>query len=306
MCLSLLGGVFLFVGGPDSTSPRSFQRLWDSGHIVLFFLWASLLTLTIKQRPGVKRHRLVVSLVLFSICLGAGIELIQVMIGRTFSWGDVMRDVIGTLLAVAVFLRKTGEGRDVPLVMAWILIGVCLMVEFTAFARVASDEVLASLQFPVLSNFETPFEADRWGKNSLGRSRDVSKNGDHSLKVRLLTTPYSGVGLTYFPEDWRGFKWLTMGLYKQSPGELELHVRVHDAIHTRTGNRFRDRYNETFTVHQGWNDITVETNRIRKAPADREMDMKHIQGLGIFAMNLDDEEVIYIDDVALTGRAPVR
>jgi hypothetical protein len=63
-----------------------------------------------------------------------------------------------------------------------------------------TDEWIAKNQFPVLADFETPFEIYRWvGGTAFDIDNGISYHGGSSLKIQLNTSKYSGVALKYFP-----------------------------------------------------------------------------------------------------------
>ena len=104
--LSVLGGLFLFFGGPDYYSPRSYRLAWDLGHICVFFLWTLALMKTWK---GFAKRPLQTQLVLIltiTLCVGFLIELAQSGSHRTFSIEDIFRNIIGSTAAI-VFLSPS-------------------------------------------------------------------------------------------------------------------------------------------------------------------------------------------------------
>ena len=76
-------------------------------------------------------------------------------------------------------------------------------------AEAIMDEIIASNQFPVLSDFETPFEKMRWtGGVRFSVETRQARHGKKSMKIVLRTTQYSGVALDYFSHDWRSYEYL--------------------------------------------------------------------------------------------------
>jgi hypothetical protein len=167
-------------------------------------------------------------------------------------------------------------------------------------AKVSIDEYLSMKKFPVLSDFETPFEIERWsGKTKLKINNDIVRNGKSSLRVPLITTKYSGVSLKHFPNDWRNFSTLQFSVFNASSDPLEIHCKVHDKLHIANGYTYDDRFNGEFMLTHGWNDIKISTDIIANAPVKRKMDLSNIRSFGIFVVSLSQPEVIYIDDVRL-------
>ena len=119
------------------------------------------------------------------------------------------------------------------------------------------------------------------------------------MRVSLGTTLYSGVSLEYFTGDWAGFSQLQCSIYNPDANPLSITCRIHDVVHIQGVQRYEDRYNHSFILAQGWNTIRIDLEDVKKAPANRIMDMGHIRGVGIFATRLPRPRVIYIDDVAI-------
>ena len=93
--------VLLFVGGPRTGTSSSALHIWDLGHIFLFALGSYIL---IKDLPFLSRqHFFTQLLVIFTLSLLLGIisEYIQVKFHRTPDVGDLGRDILGGLIAVA-------------------------------------------------------------------------------------------------------------------------------------------------------------------------------------------------------------
>lgn len=293
--------VLLFVGGPGYYSPRSYQQAWDLGHILFFAILTYLLVNQWQRLSKEPFNRQGIGIFIIALFLGVAIELLQSLIdGRTPSYGDIIRNFIGCLVALAFFIpsrKKVPRTRLRILQFSVVLIAV---LQIFPVAKSLIDEAIAREQFPVLSDFETPFEIDRWSSRSrVSINHEIAKHGKSSLKVRLTTAQYSGIALRYFPHDWRGFDSLQFNVYNASSTPLEIVCRVHDSFHYAKGGRYDDRFNKRFTVTQGWNDIKISLEDIAKAPKSREMDLSSIQGFGIRVLRLPQPEVVYIDNVRL-------
>lgn len=302
--LSVLGVVFLFVGGPDYYSPRPYRVAWDVGHIALFFLWTYALILTWKgfaRKPFQMQFILILLIALF---VGLSIEWAQSLFQRTFSIDDTVKNIVGGAAAV-VFLSPTRITLSRTRLRA-IQIIVCLSLVLVTypFVRVLTDEVIARAQFPTLSSFETPFEMHRWQSRSvMAIDQETVKEGRASLKVSLTTERYSGAGLEHFPSDWRGYKYLHISIFNASREPLTIVVRVNDVQHRRSKQSYSDRFNRQFVLGYGWNDIDIPLEDIASAPKNRVMNLRSIRDIVIFASNLKAPKVIYVDDVRLKGVA---
>lgn len=162
------------------------------------------------------------------------------------------------------------------------------------------DEHHARQQFPVLSDFESPFEIQRWhSEDDLQIDHTVHYTGRSSLRINLNTDQYSGVSLQYFPQNWQNFSQFQFCAYNPSSQPLAITCRIHDTAHTTGVQHYSDRFNRTYTLIHGWDFITMPLKDIQSAPATRFMDLGQIRGVGIFVIRLPHPRLMYIDDVQL-------
>lgn len=300
--LLLIGLPFFFFGGPGYHSSRSFQSTWDLGHILFFAVLSCLLNLYLTRRyrylSAWFRFVLIFSVV---FVIGLTVELLQMGNGnRTPSVLDMLRNQLGCLFAYAFLLKQ--ESRRVP--WRWLFrvtVLLLLLLAVWPLTRALIDENLAARQFPVLSDFETPFERYRWvNTRQLRQEADVVRHGRKAARVQLSTAKYSGASLFYFPGDWRGYEMVQWSVYNPQTEPLELHCRIHDNHHKEHGYEFNDRFNQQFNLKPGWNDLAVSLEKVQHSPKDRLMDLQHIEGFGIFVIQQKVPLEIYLDHVHLS------
>lgn len=298
--LLLLGGIFFFVGGPSEPVARSVQSAWDMGHVVFFFA-ATVVWIKWGRRGTVGNSVRGWVVVLASVAvIGLGIEGVQVLIGRSGEFSDLLRNLVGTVLALAFFAPdgglQVGWARTTVRVVAMVLLIVASVPLLVALA----DEISASRAFPVLADFETPFQLSRWESDgTLSVERDIVRNGRRALKVPLSTARYSKVNLQFFPGDWSQVSVLLASVYNPHPDPLDLNLRIHDEWHDKHGQRYSDRFNRVFTISSGWSDLMIPIDDIATGPTDRLMDLSKIAGLSFFTVELTEPRTIIIDEVAL-------
>jgi VanZ family protein len=292
--------LLLFVGGPDAFSSRTYKYSWDLGHILSFFIWSYLLLNSwewISKQSFLIQSILVLS---FALVLGVLIELIQINIGRTFNVVDVFNDFIGSLITLIFFNASRRNISKVILRLLQFTAVFLILLAIFPLARASVDEYFSTKKFPILSDFETPFEIGRWNnKDKLKINHDIVRNGKSSLRVQLSTTEYSGTSLKHFPNDWRDFSALQFSVFNTSFEPLRIHCKVYDMLHSVNGYTYDDRFNEEFMLTHGWNDIKIRIDIIANAPVKRKMDLSNIRSFGIFVVSLSQPKVIYIDDVRL-------
>ena len=162
------------------------------------------------------------------------------------------------------------------------------------------DEFISIRQFPVLADFETPFEQSRFrGMAACGRSNQVAWSGRGSLMLRLTTDTYSGTSLQYFNGDWSAYKTFSCAVFNPGKNTVNLLLRIHDLLHERGTMEYSDRYNTAFRLLPGWNPLTVSLADVRNAPKDREMDMGQIKGVGFFVVHEPEPLILYLDTLKL-------
>lgn len=301
--LILVSGIcflLLFVGGPDNFSPRSYKHSWNLGHIFFFAIWSYLLLSSWEWISKKSFLMQCILILLFALVFGTLIELIQLNIGRTFSIVDVFYDLIGSLIALTFFYPSRKNIPKTFLRLLQFTAVLLVLLAITPLAKASIDEYFSMKKFPILSDFETPFEIGRWSdKDKLKINHDIVRSGKSSLKVQLSTTKYSGTLLQYFPNDWRHFSSLQLSVFNTSSEPLKIHCKVYDKLHTTNGYNFNDRFNGGFILTHGWNDIKISTDLISNAPVRRKMDLDNIHGFQIFVAGLSQPIVIYIDDIRL-------
>jgi len=298
--LLLAASAFFFVGTPGDLTTRSAERAWDLGHVAFFFAatlawikwgWSS--------RSGSYVRLWVLALGCVTV-IGICVEGMQALFGRSAALSDLFRNLVGAVLALA-FWGVGGKWKATWMRPA--LRSVALLILVVALSPLAvalSDEISASRTFPVLSDFETPFQLSRWTSDVvLTIERNTVREGDGALKVPLSTARYSTASLQYFPGDWSGTSLLEASIFNPDERPLELVIRVNDEWHDKHGMRYDDRFNRVFTIAAGWNYLAIPIADIVAAPRDRAMDLTRIEGLSFFTVELPEPRTIFIDQVAL-------
>ncbi len=297
----LAAGVLFFYGGPSAHSIPSLKELWNLGHVLYFALFVYLLS-----RPAFigrlsSKHIWIIAL-LATLVLGLLVELAQYFSGRSADLNDLSRNLCGALLVLA-FLPGLMHLSSKKLVVT---IRV-LVLGFGAFhlsplAIALSDEIAARQQFPVLSDFNMPFEVGRWsGDAGITVVSGLAGKPGRQLKVDLGTQTYSGVSMDYLRGDWRGYKTLNLEVFHSDSQPLSLTLKVYDEQHRseRSGGFYSDRFNREYQLETGWNSIKIDLEDIQLAPKTREMDMSQIAKVSFFATRLKQPLTIYLDRVYL-------
>ena len=299
LLLLIAGAPFFFLGGPGPHGARSFIALWNMGHVLFFSLASFLFCRFFRIRfPGVSQIKRELFVFLIVLVSGTLIEALQMGFdGRSPDVYDILRNLLGCLITFVFFdsvpSRKLKWWKSLPVLSVLFLLLVALYPLF----RGALDEIIAEQQFPVLSDFETVFEENRWsGKEMSSIEKGLARHGNHALKIQLGTDLYSGVGLRYFPGNWLGYTSLHFSIFYPGRESLRITCRIHDTAHN---NEYTDRFNRSFMLRQGWNDFVISLTDIQHAPLNRLLNLAEVENVKFFVVQLDEKQTILLDYIYL-------
>lgn len=299
-----IGLPFFFFGGPGFYSARSIVHLWDLGHI-LFFALFTLWLQGLRPLQRMKTRPLTSLAILFFLPFLTGfvIECLQFVVnGRSPSIADMLRNQLGVLIAL-VFQRWPQYRAKTHHYAILSLRGLALALLFAALLPLLTavwDEQQARRQFPLLADFESSHELSRWFYWKQLRLEDqIVRHGRSSARVQLSTAKYSGIALFHFPRDWRGYRRLHFSVYNPRQSRLLINCRLDDSAHRQRHGPYEDRFNTSFSLLPGWNDLSVSLLQAAAAPKDRTMNMAAIKGFGLFVIEQKEALAIYLDHVYL-------
>ncbi len=284
-----------FIGSPEDYSPRSLKHAWNMGHIIYFAILPLAIILCINIENIKSWHQISIAFGM-AVVFGTLLELFQSSFGRTFDVFDLMRNVIGAMVGVSFICPVR---RVIPGVIKLLTLGL-VATQLYPIAEALSDEYHMRRDFPILSDFETPFQIQRWeGSATMSVVKDIGSTKSRALKAVLPITKYPGVSLKYFLPDWHLYKRFQFKVYSPYPKPLSLTCRIHDEAHEEAVQHFDDRFNKTFQINSGWNTISIDLIEVGQAPKNRLMDLTSIRGIIIFAVSPALPLTIYIDDLRL-------
>lgn len=295
-----LMSILFFIGGPNYHSQRSFKAFWNLGHIIYF---AFLPVLLFSLIPGKKLKPIFkISIILgITLTLGTLVEVFQYGFNRTPDMGDLFRNMIGAGIAICFLLPITKSVPKTPMLILRTTLVFLVASQFYPIVIALIDEYHARQEFPILSDFQTPFQIHRWSSDAaITIENDIGNQGNRAMRTDLTTQLYSGVALKHFPGNWQQYQFLQFRIYNPSADTIAITCRIHDKTHTQSVQHYHDRYNKTNSISQGWDTITISLDEVRRAPDKRQMDLSQIFGVGFFASNLPHPRTIYIDDVRLS------
>lgn len=279
---------------------RLIPFVWNIGHVALFFtlMW---LVLNLYRPPrNIGFWPFIIGVNILVMLIGLGIEEFQLSQGRQSSFEDIYKNCLGASLAVAFHPNTLSLRRPVRLVLRIVLASLLLIALLPLMVNTL-DWFYARASFPVLADFESPFEEHRWS----GEDRAVvsSADGNHRMKKRFRKGRYSTLSFFYFSPDWSGFECIRIRVDNPGDERIRLHLRINDRLHNDNERRYVDRFNHKVMIDPGRNEIRIPLESIRTAPRQRDMDLRRMEEITFFSANLREEIVLYFDDLELLDTA---
>jgi len=301
--LPALAGIVLLLWVLATGRPPHPTMLWHEvfnlGHIPLFGLVAVLaLEASRALMPGLSArpfsHYLVAFVFVAVISLVS--EVIQLDLpGRKAEVQDAVHNLIGAVCFLAIRYafdtNYRSQANRVPRgLSSWDLIELAWRYGMRAAA------------FPVVVDFDS-----RWQQPFLSLPRaglaTVPAPGEWRSKagqtVAELSFPHErwpGVTVREPYPDWDGYRTLRVQIFSPNNQVVPLTFRIDDARHNQ---EHRDRFNRTVNIEPGPNDISISLEDVRKAPADREMDLGDISQIILFTNMPEEPLSLYLSDVWL-------
>jgi VanZ family protein len=238
-------------------------------------------------------------IMVFVFIAGGLIELIQPYFGRTASWRDVGFNLLGGCFGLIFFMPsgRCKPGRRFLLLAKFVVLAFAIIM-FSAPAMALWDMRRASRQFPVLGDFESRLETRRWSRGKIDKG--FARHGRASLQVPLETgKKYPGTSLLNSFGDWTGYSFFAFSVHNPDPEPLFLKVSIRDHKHFRRGGRYKDRFNRSFQIEQGWNDISIPLEDIKNAPFKRTLELDNLTEVVFFTVDLPELRLMHLDYVRL-------
>lgn len=287
--------VFLLLTDLGNEKSEVFKALTNFGHFPLFGILALALLwiLNNSKWPVLNPNLYAISFVI-AVALGIATEYLQMLTpDRYFETKDIFHNIVGAFtFLVFAYPSSTFSGKKI---MAAKIVSICILVSatFPIFSSVM-DAWHMDRDFPLLGSFETRLEMKRWTSNTseIKRSYKHPAHGSFSLEAHLLPGQYPGISQEHVSGNWSGYDVFAFHVYLEGSSALPVVVRIHDNYHDQT---YDDRYNRTFLLKPGENDVIIALDDVRKAPRMRLMDMTRIANICIFSHNLEESRVLYLD-----------
>ena len=309
----LAGVVFLLwvlVTGRPPRPTLMWTEAYDLGHIPLFGVMAVLLLEASRALLGNRRlsegnHYLVAFVTVAVISLLS--ELAQLgMPGREAQARDALHNMIGAGCFLA--LRAAWDRRHVTggeAVHRRLLIAAAVLVLLLAFWPLfvlGWHYAMRTAALPVIADFESTWQqpfiyaprVDREVVPAPAGWRE--RSGRPVTRVTFRPRPWPGIIVREPYPDWTGYQTLRFQVYSELPETRPVVLWIEDEDHN---DRRSDRYERTFRMGPGVNDIAVPLANIRRAPAEREMVLSRISFMMLFTRRPSEPFELYFGDVWL-------
>jgi hypothetical protein len=129
-------------------------------------------------------------------------------------------------------------------------------------------------------------------------SDEHATHGRKSLRLELYSSEYPGLAPMLDENDWRGYKNLCFDIYNSEEEVLSVTVRIDDR---KDYPNYGDRYNESFIIQPGMNQIRIPFNSLLTSNTGRALDLKKIYRLLIFMVRPEKKVVLYVDYLRLVS-----
>jgi len=293
LCIPLL-----FFGSQLLSHFRLLPYLWNYGHIALFaaIFWLIFSKSNIFAERSI--YWTLTTTILSIILVSVAIELIQSINSREFSFLDIIRNCLGTTIAIAFHPNSFSDNRTFSRSnLKYSVVGVLIIFSYPLMINTA-DTINAYRSFPVLSDLESPYELTRWSGNQLEVEK-LDANNNHVLGNTFTTDEYSNLTFESFPSDWTGYTRISFRIFNEDTANHILTLRIHDEHHRNSNWDYNDRFNQVINLTSGWNKLTIDLNLVRMQPNKRNIDMSKIEKFIIFSNNFQTSARLYFDDFRL-------
>jgi len=298
----LLLSCLLFIGGSDTSSHRIYQEFWNTGHMVLFAGLAMIL-LPLPLFDKKPWWLLFAFISLFCLVLGMAIEAIQLVVGRSFEMKDLLNDLLGGYLGLLFFTALQSQRPIIIRVVMYPLMLLLVVVALRPLVSVVVDEFIMEDEFPVLADFETPYELSRWDTHLASISIDDKqvRYGQKAMRIEFVAGEYPGISLKSFPGVWQGFATVKFSVYNTTDLDITIKLKIYDRQHIDDGYEYSDRFNRELILRPGWNDFSIATENIQAAPKLRSLELGDVASFSLFLNELDKPMLMYFDGLRLSS-----
>ncbi len=304
VALLAIGGLLRILAIPDRPDRTIYwNAVFDFGHVPLFGFVALLIRYIWVRTTGQRTVVASMGAWLLTAVLAGGTEILQLTEPRRNpSLEDFLRGATGAGAFLLLDAAARGGNQMTRRARATIAIGGAVLIAGSAngLAEMFAIYAARNAALPVLfrldgSWWEKPFV--KTGLSTLQPAASGGRGSGHATMARIDLTPglYSGFLLDEPYPDWSHYQRLAFTVSSESP--VNLSIRIHDDWHNQ---QYDDRFNRQFAVAPGPPlRVSIPLEDVRKAPAHRQLDMRRIRGIVMFAYQLEHPLQIHLGEVRL-------
>lgn len=288
------------------------REIHNFGHIPLFGIMAALilnLSFIFLQTIIQKRYLHYILAFCITVMLGVILEFIQISGPRDADIGDIWRDIIGALIFLGIYLIYDSKMTDLFSIMkkrvkTIVIIGLLILITLSILPAViwGGAYLYRDWNFPTICGFESILENKFFRYQNAILEITTPPEGwlgiksEHAGRLTFMPAKYPGLNIEEPYPDWTEYGVFCISIYSELENPVALYFRIDDLHYNQT---WEDRFNYSFTVLPGYNQIDISIEEIRQGPVNRKMDMTAIANILLFAHNPLDTFSVYIDDIIL-------
>ncbi|ABM02316.1 hypothetical protein Ping_0458 [Psychromonas ingrahamii 37] len=219
--------ILFFSRVPVVISDRLTDTLWPIGHIVSFACWAWWLLSCNVYIKSESSKRQLLFLLLITLTIGGGIELLQPFFSRRAQLSDLYYDLFGTFFAY-LFFGNFNKNNKLLIVSRFLYITLLLYITSPAMLAV-KDEYDLRMDFPIIAKFDSYSELTRWKADlplSMVNTSELSETrvaDTNLMKVTFAAKKDSAQYYVFLPAIGKGIS------------RLSFHFLILTKLHLRLG-----------------------------------------------------------------------
>lgn len=278
------------------------ETFFNSLHVPVFgVVAAGLYIATASQKNWTDVKRIVVVCIAVLV-LSVISEAAQIPGPRDASVRDLVSDWLGAVAAIALIRAyNINQIRNRRHKICAAMFGTTiLLIALSSLIGVSAAYVERHYQFPILVSFDGRFsEYFRRPQNSTLKIIEHRIYAESIGQVTLGDGAWPGIVFHDIQPDWSAHSVLIFEFGLDSDSTLDIHIRVHDLIHSRGDQPPGDRFNRTIALRPGRQSVKIPLQEIRNAPENREMDLSRIDGIAVFCSRNDTGRTFDLVEIRL-------
>lgn len=300
--------LILFVQLPGES--LLWHELQNTGHTIIFVIMTLVFMGILRGVLPVADNRVLISYAITVAVLSAVAvltELGQQLTYREPNVVDVVRDMAGIFVGLGFYaytdpyvIALSKQNYYALRTGTLIFSGCLLVVSLFPLLHLAFAYAQRNDAVPVIIDFQAgwarPFLRLDQAVLTLAAAPDsltsIIKRTDQQQVSQLTLNrgKYPGISIIEPYPDWSAYKTLTLDLYSRQVQTIRLVLRIHDNQHNQ---EYSDRFNQALAIKPGNNRFLIPLIGVEHAPAGRQMDMRHIAGIMLFAVDIDGSVKFY-------------